>query len=680
MNTHRPKYVLCLTRCALAVLLIAALSLQPLSITEASTGTFTVAISGDVVTFDPALATDGTSLLVATQIFDTLLTYEPGSLLPAPGLAERWTISADARTWTLHLRAGITFHDGAPLNANAVVFNLQRWWDPAHPYHQGDFVYFEALFGFRGDPNGLIQAISASGPSVVVIQLTRPNSTMLSSLALPAFSIASPAAIQAGTLATAPVGTGPFRFVRRTAGASVEMAAVADYWRGAPRSSSLVFRVIPSAADRLAALRAGTVQVANDVAGPAGDPELRTLTRTSLNVGYLGINHDHTPLGNLLVRQAIAHAVNKQHLRAVGYAGGGIIADQFLPAGLWGRDPTIEDYEYDPDLARSLLAQAGYTSGITTTLGYRPVVRAYMPDPQAVAQALRTDMAAAGIHLVVNEYDSGTFLGLIYAGQMDLFLLGWSFDFPHPDNFFAPHFMVPAGFGAVDVELSNQLAIARSSPDLAQQDAIYRWASRRVHDTLPVVPIANGSSALTTRFDVAGVAISPIACESYREARVVGAAHANVTPTSGATLTFTDVNHHPTTALVPPAAVSQPTTIQLTETEANSEPLNQHSGRHAIELSASRAGAQLPDFAFSRPVTTTIVYSDLDIVGARENTLALYQWRNGAWQDAAGTCSPPSAYVRDLALNRISVAVCQTGLFALFGMDAPLVYLPWIRR
>jgi hypothetical protein len=131
---------------------------------------------------------------------------------------------------------------------------------------------------------------------------------------------------------------------------------------------------------------------------------------------------------------------------------------------------------------------------------------------------------------------------------------------------------------------------------------------------------------------------------------------------------------------MPPAAVSQPTTVHLTETEANSEPVNQHSGRHALALDASRGCVPLPDFVFARPVTITITYSDLDIVGARETTLALYQWRNGAWQDAAGTCSPPSAYVRDPAHNRIGVAVCQTGLFALFGQDAPLVYLPWIRR
>ena len=458
--------------------------------------------------------------------------------------------------------------DGTPLNANAVVFNLQRWWDPAHPYHQGDFIYFRALFGYRGDPNWLdpghlcLRTVGGGHPVDV------PNNTILSSLALPFFSIASPAAIQAGTLASTPVGTGPFRFVRWTPGVSVEMAANADHWRGAPRSSTLVFRVIPNAADRLAALQAGTVQVANDVAGPAADPQLRVLSRTGLNVGYVGINHDHAPLGNLLVRQAIAHAVDKQHIRAVAYPGSVTMADQFLPYGLWGRDPSIVDYNYDPVLARSLLAQAGYTSGITTTLSYRSVPRGYMPDPQAVAQTIQADMAAAGIHLVVNVYEfrhiplPGLFrsagpvpvgLGSRHAASGQLLLAA---------------LFRPAGFGAVDTELSDQLAIARSTPDLTAKDVIYRWASPAVsmrHCRWCRLPTAVLRSPRASTLPELSPRRSP--ARSYRDARVVGAAYANVTPANGALLSFTDGNAHPTSALVPSAAVTQPTTFHLIETD-----------------------------------------------------------------------------------------------------------------
>ncbi len=668
-------------RWALVAMLIATFSLFPQTAVEASQDVFTVAVTSDVVTLDPAVAEDGASALVATQIFDSLLAYEGSNLFPVAGLAAHWTASADGRIWTFYLRPGVKFHDNTPLDADAVVFNIQRWWDPAHPYHQGSFAYFQFLFGgFKGDPNCLLDDVYAAGPLAVVIELSRADSTILSSLALPFFSIASPAAIRAGTLASTPIGTGPFRFAEHIPGDRVRLGTNALYWRGAPRSGSLEFRVIPSATDRLTALKTGAAQVADNAVGAAADPELRVLTRTALNVGYLGINRDHTPLGNLLVRQAIAHAVDKEHVLAVGYSGGAWAADQFLPRGLWGRDPTIVDYDYNPVLARSLLTQAGYTTGITTTLSYRPVARGYMPNPQAVAQTLKTDMEAAGIHLVITEYASGTFLNKVYAGELDLFLLGWGADIPHPDNFFSPHFCRPAGFGPIDDELCNQLTTARASPNLAGQETIYRWASRRVHETLPLIPLTNGSSGLTTRFDVVGVVASPLGLESYQEARVVGAAYATVSPADGGILSFTDANDRPTTAQVPPNAIDQPTTFHLIEAETESAPAGRGSAHHAFDLDASRDGVPLTGFTFAVPISITIAYSDADLIGVWENTLALYYWDGSTWHDAATTCSPSSTYTHDQVSNQISVAICHLSQFALFGERWPSSYLPLVVR
>ena len=111
------------------------------------------------------------------------------------------------------------------------------------------------------------------------------------------------------------------------------------------------------------------------------DPRLRVFWRPSTNVGYLGINRAHSPLGNLLVRQAIAHAVNRAQIVANYYPDGTEFDSQFLPSGIWGRDPSITNYTYDPALARSLLTQAGFPHGFTTTLSYRDVVRGYLPNP-----------------------------------------------------------------------------------------------------------------------------------------------------------------------------------------------------------------------------------------------------------------------------------------------------------
>ena len=115
---------------------------------------FAVGVYTDVISLDPALAGwDRTSLVVVSQIYDTLTAYHAGGSLPEPSLALSWTVSTDGITWTFHLREGVSFHDGTPLDAEAVVFNFERWWDPVNPYHDGTFEYFEAMFGgFKGRP------------------------------------------------------------------------------------------------------------------------------------------------------------------------------------------------------------------------------------------------------------------------------------------------------------------------------------------------------------------------------------------------------------------------------------------------------------------------------------------------------------------------------------------------
>ena len=147
-----------------------------------------------------------------------------------------------------------------------MVFNIRRWWDAANPYHNGSFVYFEAFFGgFRGNPNCLITDVYAVGSTQVQIVLAEPNSALLGMLAMPAFGIASPAAIQAGTLGANPVGTGPFRFVERVPGPH-QPGRKRRVLGGAPHLAGLVFRVISDPTLRFAALKSGAVQSAEGYA------------------------------------------------------------------------------------------------------------------------------------------------------------------------------------------------------------------------------------------------------------------------------------------------------------------------------------------------------------------------------------------------------------------------------
>lgn len=666
-----------LSSALILILLLATFLPLPLAAVDTP---FTVAIPEDIVSLDPATVTDGASLLIATQIYDTLVYFDPDTMLPTPALAWRWTVSPDKLTWTFHLRSGLTFHDGSPLTAADVVFNINRWWDPAHPNHQGDFPYFAALFGgFKGDANCRIVNVQATDALKVAITLKGVDPSFLSKIGFASFSIAKPAAIQAGTLGTNPVGSGSFRFVQRIVGDRIRLAANEQSWRGAPRSSSLVFRVIPQESDRIAALQSGAVQDAWSTAGPENDPELDLMIVKRLSFGYLGINRDRDPLGSQLVRQAIAHAVDKEHLLSAGYSPQTQTAPQFLPGGLWGSDPTIVDYDYNPTLAKSLLAQAGFPTGITTTLSYRTVVRGYLPNPSAAAQLLKEDMATAGIQVVINEFTPDEFFEKLNNGELDLFLLGWSADYPHPDNFFGPHFCPPMGLGAQDNELCAQLAAARGLTDLLAQEVVYKWASRRVHTTVPMVPLINVATAQTKRYDVAGVVAAPIGTD-YHDAHVVGADNALVTPQSGGALAFDDANSQPTEVQVPPGALAQPATLTLVETTNNAGPTGFRLAGHAFEINAFVGGVPAPDFAFSKPVTVTIEYSDAELAGVWEDTLALYYQDGNDWVDAADSCSPPSVYTHDETNNVISVPICHLSTFALNGERWPTEWLPFLSR
>jgi peptide/nickel transport system substrate-binding protein len=491
----------------------------------AATAVFTVAIGSDVDQLDPALTIDGFSLLVSSQLYDTLVAYQPGTSVPAPGLAESWTVSPDGKTWTFNLRSGIRFHDNTALDAAAVAYNFNRWWDPAHPSHNGSFDWFRMLFGgFKGDANCKIAGVAALNATQFRLTLTDAYSPLPSILAMPALAIASPAAIQSGTLAVTPVGSGPFTFVQWTPGDHIQLRANAGYWSSPPHVSTLTFKVIASPADQLAALQSNAVHSAHslgpdEISAAESDPRLRAFWRPSTNVGYLGINRAHTPLDNLLVRQAIAHAVNRAQIAANDYLAGTELDSQVLPSGIWGRDPGIADYAYNPVLARSLLAQAGFPHGLTTTLAYRDVMRDYLPHPAPIAEAIQTDLQAVGITTTLDVIESGVFLDMLRNGELDLYLFGWDADYVHPDDFFNPILCDGyLAFGPKDNALCNQVQASLAEFNFNSQLTQYQWASRRVYATLPLLPLAHTRTALVTRREIVGLSASPLANEAYKGA------------------------------------------------------------------------------------------------------------------------------------------------------------------
>jgi peptide/nickel transport system substrate-binding protein len=379
-------------------------------------GTLVVGRGGDSVTLDVGPATDGESWRVIGEINEPLVRLEGTSTKPIPWLAESWE-TEDSQTWIFHLRQGVTFHNGNPFNAEVVKWNMDRWRDPENEYRFGQtFEYYDAEFG----ENLAIEEVEVLDEYTVQIRLSQPSAVLLAKLSLQGvFSMMDPNEVMAqgdtyGTPAGTAVGTGPFKFVEWVPDDRIVLERNPDWWGGPPRLARLIFRSIPDNSARFAELQAGTIQQADlaqtDLPMAESDPNITVYRLPSLSTGYISFQQCTEPFDKLEVRQAIAHAVNWAALIPAFYGDYGQLAGGFQPPAILGANPDIQPYEYDPELAKELLAQAGLPDGFETDFWYIPVIRGYFPDSKAIGEAIAADLAKVGITVNLQTEDWGAYL------------------------------------------------------------------------------------------------------------------------------------------------------------------------------------------------------------------------------------------------------------------------------
>jgi ABC-type transport system substrate-binding protein len=344
-------------------------------VTVEGSDTFVFGRGGDSVQLDPAIVTDGESFRVTGQVLEPLYQYEPGSTTPIPALAESCEPNDAGTEWVCALRQGVKFHDGTDFNADAVVFNFERWRFTDNPYHYDSqvFEYYEYMWGGLDDAS-IITSVEKVDDYTVKFVLSDSLAPFLANLAMDMFAISSPAAIEAagedyGLPSSGCVGTGPFKFVEWIEGNSITITPNEDYWGGAP-VVDVVMRVIADDSARFLALQAGDIQgleqaVVEDLQAAEADDALYVQTRPALNTGYLAFSYKIVEFQDIRVRQALAHAINRQGLIENFYGAYGEVASNFLPPLIWGHNDEIVDWEYNPDLSRELLAEAGFPDGIS---------------------------------------------------------------------------------------------------------------------------------------------------------------------------------------------------------------------------------------------------------------------------------------------------------------------------
>jgi peptide/nickel transport system substrate-binding protein len=471
--------------------------------------------------------------MVVTNLFDTLVTFKRGSTEIEPALAKEWTTSEDKLVWTFTLREGVRFHDGTPVDADAVAFSFERQRDPSHPARRAtsSFSYYQNNFKS-------LQKVEAVDALTVRFTLKEPYAPFLAALALFNCAIVSPTAFASEgkdaegryryDFGRRPVGSGPFVFARWERGAHITLHANPDYWGGAPHVDKLIFKPIGDAQTRLKELESGGIQgMANpelrDLELIRKNPDLRLLGSPGINVCYLAMHTGKKPFDDVRVRQAVAFAIDKRRIVVAAYDGMAKPAVSMCPETMKGHLKLV-DRTRDVARAKRLLAEAGHADGFRTTLWYPSAQRTYLPNPGNTAIQIQQDLKEAGIDAKLVKLEWSAFLEGTQNGEHDMCILGWMADIFDPDNFL---YVLLDRDNAVEGVANNvsfykgervheKLLKAQRSYDWHTRERLYHEAQEILHDEVPTVPLATVPDFRAVRRDVRGYTIYPAGGEYFR--------------------------------------------------------------------------------------------------------------------------------------------------------------------
>ena len=371
-----------------------------------------------------------------------------------------------------------------------------------------------------------ISEIRAEDERTVVFTLCAPDVAFLSKIAFSSFAIDDSDYLEAhgtdGSIVDEPNGTGPYSLEAWNRGSDIVLAANDSYWGDAPLSPTVIFRWSAEAAQRLVELQSGAADgidnpAPDDFESIEADPDLEIFPREGLNVFYVGFNNTYEPFDNELVRQAIAMGIDRQRIVDNFYPPGSEVASHFTPCAIAFGCEGEEWYEYDPDAARDMLAEAGFPDGFETQIHLRDVVRGYLPLPTAVAADLQAQLADIGITATIDVQESTTFIDNSDAGNLPgIHLLGWGADYPDATNFLDYHFGAGASaqFGEGFEDIQEALATGGSTVDETERAAAYEAANNAIREHVPMVPIAHGGSATVFQAGLEGAHSSPLSNES----------------------------------------------------------------------------------------------------------------------------------------------------------------------
>lgn len=430
-------------------------------------------LPNDPATLDPHLQWDTDSYSVYRNIFDNLVTRDKSGTV-APQIATAWKY-VDDKTIEFDIRQGVTFHDGSKLTAQDVAYSVARVIDPALKSPQ--FSQFSQ-----------IDKAEAVGDGKVTITTKTPYPALLAQLVK--LSIVPKAYVEkVGPQAfnKKPVGSGPYKVAGRQEGVSTDLAANESYWGGKPPFPQVTFRAVPDVSTRIADLRTGQADLVRDIPPDQAislkdETGMEILSVPTERVGYMYINAESGPTKDVRVRQAIAHAIDRQGLIEALLQGYGNSVDIIGAPPVFGYTADVKGYEYDLDKAKALVAEAGAEGAkieFLTSPSYN----------RSVVEALQQMIADTGLTVEIQSSDQATFLrrrqgdpanaGSIAIGR-------WSCACQDADGIIYPLFRTGSTWAKYsNPEFDKAVDAARSTLDETARLIDYKKAYEILRDDVP---------------------------------------------------------------------------------------------------------------------------------------------------------------------------------------------------
>ena len=480
-------------RWALPMLLLTLLVAGAAPAVAQSRDTLVVALVSHAPVLDPHMHFERVGILVNINMFDSLL-HKNARLEYEPSLATSWKPLSDTQ-WEFKLRRGVKFHNGATMAAEDVKFSFDRVLDTKKKSPQ--------IGNIRA-----IKEVRIVDPDTIHIVTDKPFPLLLERLVF--FPIVPKKHVEAvGDQAfglSAPVGTGPWKFVEWKKDQLIRLEAFDQHWRGKPAFKHLVIRAIPEIATQIAELKTGGVDIIRNVSADLV-PELKAHAQTYvssapiLRVHYVEFDMRPPPFDKKLVRQAANWAVDKQAIIQKMMAGLGRQVPTVVQPPAFGHDPDVKPYGYDPKQAKALLAQAGYPNGVDVTLHsafveFRPVF-------EAICQML----TEVGIRTTPRMWDPGPAWNKFFQAEgkaTNGYYGSWGnysvFDADavlHPLYHTSPGGWIGMHYTRVE-GLDALIDEARSTVDQAKRKRVYSQVQRLLKEDAPAI-------FLWTQFDTLGI-------------------------------------------------------------------------------------------------------------------------------------------------------------------------------